>query len=53
MRHREGLEHHAALLRACLEFMEQARLAHARLAHHADDLPLPCAGQFERFAQAL
>ena len=45
---REGLEHSAAALKVPLELVEQARLAHTRLAQHRHNLPsarlgcLPC-----------
>jgi hypothetical protein len=50
---REGLEHPASSLERGLELVDQPRLAHARLAHDADDLPAARPGRLPGPAQLL
>ena len=49
----ESGEHQAGRFREQPELVEQPRLAHARLAHHADDLPAPATRLFAELLEVV
>jgi len=53
MRNGECFQRHPLGLGDELEFMEQARLAHAWFGHSCHDLAVPCASQFGRMPERL